>query len=295
MIFPVPDLAGCVERALGEDLGATGDVTGLVSVDPALPGAARIVAKATGVLAGTAAAAACFRALAQDADIETVADGTRVRPGDVVLRVRAPAAAILAAERTALNFLQRLSGIATRTAEFVAAVAGTGARILDTRKTTPGLRALEKAAVRAGGGENHRFGMFDQVLLKENNFALARPRSYETVVRGAVAESTRRLGSEVAVVTEARDRAEAEAAVRGGAGVVLLDNMVPGPELSALVAALRALAAKLGQRLEVEASGGIRVDNARAFAECGVDRISVGALTHLASALDLSLLVEGLA
>ena len=295
MTFPVPDLAECVERALREDLGATGDVTGLVSVDPALPGAARIVAKAIGVVAGTAAAAACFRALAQDADIETVADGTRVRSGDVVLRVRAPAAAILAAERTALNFLQRLSGIATRTAEFVAAVAGTGARILDTRKTTPGLRALEKAAVRAGGGENHRFGMFDQVLLKENNFALARPRSYEDVVRAAVAESARRLGPQVAVVTEARDRAEAEAAVRGGAGVVLLDNMVPGPELSALVAALRALAAQLGQRLEVEASGGIRVDNARAFAECGVDRISVGALTHSASALDLSLLVEGLA
>ena len=152
MTSPVPDLAECVARALGEDLGATGDVTGLVSVDPALPGAARIVAKARGVLAGTAAGAACFRALAQDADIETVADGTRVQPGDVVLRVRAPAAAILAAERTALNFLQRLSGIATRTAEFVAAVAGTGARILDTRKTTPGLRALEKAAVRPVAG-----------------------------------------------------------------------------------------------------------------------------------------------
>lgn len=295
MTSPVPDLAACVARALGEDLGAIGDVTGLVSVDPARAGAARIVAKATGVLAGTAAAAACFRALAQDADIESVADGTRVQPGDVVLRVRAPAAAILAAERTALNFLQRLSGIATRTAEFVAAVAGTGARILDTRKTTPGLRALEKAAVRAGGGENHRFGMFDQVLLKENNFALARPRTYEEVVRGAVAESARRLGPQVAVVAEARDRAEAMAAVRGGAGVVLLDNMVPGAELSTLVAAVRALAAKLGQRLEVEASGGISVGNARAFAECGVDRISVGALTHSAPALDLSLLVEGLA
>ncbi len=289
------ELVECVERALREDLGATGDITAAVSVDAALAGAARIVAKAAGVLAGTAAAAACFRSLAADADIETVVDGTRVQPGDVVVRVRAPAVAILAAERTALNFLQRLSGIATRTAEFVAAVAGTGARILDTRKTTPGLRALEKAAVRAGGGMNHRFGMFDQVLLKENNFALAAPRTYEAVVRGAVAESAQKLGPDVPVVAEARNRAEAEAAVRGGAGVVLLDNMTPGPDLTKLVAALRALAASLGQGVELEASGGIRVDNARAFAACGVDRISVGALTHSAPALDLSLLVEGVA
>jgi nicotinate-nucleotide pyrophosphorylase (carboxylating) len=287
------DLADCVARALREDLGAAGDVTAAVSVDPALPAVARIVARAAGVIAGTAAAVACFRSLAPGAEVTPVADGTRVRPGDVVLTVRAPAVAILAAERTALNFLQRLSGIATRTAALVAAVAGTGARILDTRKTTPGLRALEKAAVRAGGGSSHRSGMFDQVLLKENNFALARPRTVEEVVRRAVAESARRLGADVPVIAEACDLAGALAAVRGGAGVVLLDNFTPGRELADAVQAVRAAAAAAGRRVEIEASGGVREDNVRAIAECGVDRISVGAITHSAPALDLSLLVEG--
>lgn len=296
-------LVECVVRALREDLGEHGDVTGRVSVDPAQPGRARIVAKAAGVVAGTAPARAAFATLAAAAvasrddtdafDVWTVADGTRVGVGDVVLRVQAPAAVILAAERTALNFLQRLSGIATAAAAFVDAVRGTGAQILDTRKTTPGLRALEKAAVRAGGGHNHRFGMFDQVLLKENNFALARPRTVEDVVRAAVAESARLLGPAVAVIAEARDASEARAAVTGGARVVLLDNFSPGPALRELVAGLRAQARQLGQSLAIEASGGMRLDNVRAFAECGVDRISIGSLTHSAPALDLSLLVEG--
>ena len=284
----------CVARALREDLGALGDVTARVSVDPERPGRARIVAKAVGVLAGTAPALAAFHMLAPQAELWAAKDGTRVHPGDVVFKIAAPAAAILAAERTALNFLQRLSGIATRTAAFVDAVRGTGARILDTRKTTPGLRRLEKAAVVAGGGDNHRIGMFDQVLLKENNFALARPRSIELVTREAVAESARLLGPHVAVVAEARDLEEASAAVRGGARVVLLDNFVPGPALREATQALRELAAQLGQTVAVEASGGVRLENVRAFAECGVDRISVGALTHSAPALDLSLLVEGL-
>ncbi len=287
-------LVECVERALREDLGDHGDITARVSVDPTRAGSAHIVAKAAGVIAGTAAARATFVALAAEAELWSVDDGKVVAPGDVMLRVRAPATAILAAERTALNFLQRLSGIATRTAAFVAAVRGTRAQILDTRKTTPGLRALEKAAVRAGGGHNHRFGMFDQVLLKENNFALAHPRSIEDVVRGAVDESARSLGPTVPVIAEARDAAQARSAVAGGAGIVLLDNFAPGPPLRELVAALRAQAKQLGRALAIEASGGIRLDNVRAFAECGVDRISIGGLTHSAVALDLSLLVEGL-
>jgi len=294
MLPTEPLLLECVERALREDLDDLGDVTGRVSVARGCAGRARIVARAKGVVAGTAAAAAAFVALDGGADCQAVADGHRVEPGDVVMRVAAAAAAILAAERTALNFLQRLSGIATRTAAFVDAVRGTGSRILDTRKTTPGLRRLEKAAVRAGGGHNHRHGMYDQVLLKENNFALARPRSIEEVVETAVAESARLLGPEVAVIAEARDASEARAAIAGGARIILLDNFAPGVALRELVQSLRALAGELRQPLAIEASGGVNLDNVRAFAECGVDRISVGALTHSAPALDLSLLVEGL-
>lgn len=294
MIPADPQVLECVTRALREDLGDHGDVTGQVSVESARPGSARIVAKAAGVIAGTPAARAAFASLAADAEVWTVDDGHRVQAGDLVLRVHATAAAILAAERTALNFLQRLSGVATRTAAFVEAVRGTDSRIFDTRKTTPGLRLLEKAAVRAGGGHNHRLGMFDQVLLKENNFALARPRGIEEVVRAAVVASARLLGSNVAVIAEARDDAEARAAVAGGARVILLDNFWPGPALREIAASLRQLASERGQSLELEASGGVRLDNVRAFAECGVDRISVGALTHSAPALDMSLLVEGL-
>lgn len=288
-----PEVLECVERALREDLGDLGDITGRISVEPGRPASAEIVAKAPGVLAGLAAAAATFRALEPDAGLKMAKDGKHVQPGDVVFRVRAAASTILAGERTALNFLQRLSGIATRTAAFVEAVRGTGSRILDTRKTTPGLRALEKAAVRAGGGFNHRFGLFDQVLLKENNFALARPRTVEEVVRAAVAESARVLGPDVPVIAEACDAAEAFAALDGGARVILLDNFTPGPALRELVVSLLALARARGQPLELEASGGVRLDNVRAFAECGVGRISTGGLTHSAPALDLSLLVEG--
>ena len=294
MVHTDPLVLECVERALREDLGDLGDVTGRVSVDPALAASARILAKARGVVAGTVAARAAFAAMDPLAELSTVADGHRVQQGDVILQVRSKAVAILAAERTALNFLQRLSGVATRTAAFVEAVRGTTSRIFDTRKTTPGLRRLEKAAVRAGGGHNHRLGMFDQVLLKENNFALARPRSIEAVVRAAVAESARLLGPEVVVIAEARDADEARAAVAGGARIILLDNFVPGVALRELAHALRGLAAERGQPLALEASGGISLDNVRAFAECGVDRISVGALTHSAPALDMSLLVEGL-
>jgi nicotinate-nucleotide pyrophosphorylase (carboxylating) len=285
-------LRDCVRRALVEDLGSeelqlAADVTTALAVPAGARGTASILAKASGVLAGGAAARLAFELLDPGVSVQGARDdGTPVAPGALVLTVSGLLAALLAAERTALNFMQRLSGIATLTAKFVVAVAGTGARILDTRKTTPGLRWLEKRAVVAGGGVNHRFGLHDQVLLKENHFASARTSGYEAVVRRCVA------GQDRPVIAEARTIAEAQAAVRGGAAVVLLDNFAPGPELREAVAAVRAAAAATRAHVEVEASGGVRLDNVRAFAECGVDRISIGALTHSAPALDLSLLTE---
>jgi nicotinate-nucleotide pyrophosphorylase (carboxylating) len=282
----------CVRRALAEDLGGEPrierDVTSRLSVPDSARGRARVQAKARGVLAGVDCARAAFTELDPRAEIVSLArDGDRVEPGQVVMRVEAGMRALLAAERTALNFLQRLSGVATTTSAFVEAVSGTGARILDTRKTTPGLRALEKRAVVAGGGQNHRHGLFDQVLLKENHFGFARPSTYEEVVRRCV------LGQPGPVVAEARSVTEAVAAVRGGASVVLLDNFAPGETLRAAVAAVRDAATAAARHVAVEASGGVDLRNVRAFAECGVDRISIGSLTHSAPALDLSLLVEG--
>lgn len=284
----------CVRAALAEDLGCAdlsldADVTTRLSVPAGTRGRARLMAKATGVLAGLDCALAAFRMLDARAVVDArLGEGDRLQPGTLVLTVAADMRAILGAERTALNFVQRLSGVATKTRAFVDAVAGTGARILDTRKTTPGLRLLEKAAVLAGGGHNHRIGLYDQVLLKENHFGFALPATYEEVVRRCVA------GQDAPVVAEARTLEEAVAAVRGGASVVLLDNFRPGETLRAAIAAVRSAAERAGHHVEVEASGGVDLGTVRAFAECGVDRISIGALTHSAPAVDLSLLVEGL-
>jgi nicotinate-nucleotide pyrophosphorylase (carboxylating) len=287
------DVREAVRRALAEDLGSADldvarDVTSRLSVPAGRRGRARVVAKGQGVLAGTECAAAAFTLLDPAARcVVHRRDGQPFARGDLVLEVESDMRCLLAAERTALNFLQRLSGVATLTRAFVDAVAGTPARILDTRKTTPGLRLLEKAAVAAGGGQNHRIGLYDQVLLKENHFGFARPASYEDVVRRCVREQS------APVVAEARDLAEARAAVRGGAAVVLLDNFAPGAPLRAAVDAVRAEAAAAGRAALTEASGGVTLATVRAFAESGVDRISIGALTHSAPAVDLSLLVEG--
>lgn len=280
-------VADRVRAALAEDLGETGDLTTRLTVPAKKRGHGRVLARRAGVLCGLPVVRETFRQV--DAGIvlaAELAEGARIAPGDVLFEFTGPAAGILAAERTLLNFLQRMSGIATLTSQFVAAVRGTGVRILDTRKTTPGLRQLEKYAVRVGGGENHRFGLHDQVLIKENHFAMASPRPYRDVVAAAVA------GSGGPVIAEARDLEEALAAVQGGAGVILLDNFAPGGALREVVAAVRGTARELGLRIEIEASGGIRLDNARAFAECGVDRLSVGELTHSPRALDLSLLID---
>jgi nicotinate-nucleotide pyrophosphorylase (carboxylating) len=208
---------------------------------------------------------------------------------------------LLLAERTALNFIQRLSGTATLTARFVrlaqdawgadsrgANAASAGPRILDTRKTTPGLRLLEKYAVRCGGGENHRFGLFDEVMVKENHIELA-GRSIEAVL----SDLRRAVGPDVRITCEARDQEEALAAIDGGADVVLLDNMA-ATELTRLCPLLRARARERGRRIELEASGGVDERSVAEITRSGVDRISIGALTHSAPALDLSLELEPL-
>ncbi|MFT4512819.1 MAG: nicotinate-nucleotide pyrophosphorylase (carboxylating) [Planctomycetota bacterium] len=282
----------CVRRALAEDLGSeelavADDITSALSVAATQRGRARLYSKSVGVLAGLECAVASFELLDPNCTIELqLKDGDSFAPGDDVMFVEGAMAPLLAAERTALNFLQRLSGVATMTRQFVDRVTGTDAQILDTRKTTPGLRHLEKAAVLAGGGANHRIGLFDQVLLKENHFGFAKPLSYEEVVRRCCD------GQERPVVAEARTVEEAVAAVQGGASVVLLDNFEAGAPLKAAIAAVRAAAQAAGRAVLTEASGGINLHTVRAFAESGVDRISVGALTHSAPAVDLSMVVE---
>ncbi len=289
MASPPQTLTLLVELALAEDLDAAGDITAAASVPVGRQAEARLVAKEAGVLAGMAVARNCFQQLDAKASFaQAKEDGAQLAAGEVFLRVIGDARALLAAERTALNFLQRLSGIATTTRRYVDAVAGTGVQILDTRKTTPLLRDLEKAAVLTGGGVNHRHGLHDQILLKENHFALS-GQDYLSVVQAAVASST------APVIAEARDMQEALQAVQGGAAVVLLDNFaLPGP-LTEAVQALRKAAAQAGGQVSLEASGGIDLRSVAAVAACGVDRISIGALTHSVRALDLSMLMEAVA
>lgn len=212
---------------------------------------------------------------------ECTADGERVRPGGAVARLEGPAASILAVERPMLNFLQRLSGISTLTARYVEAVAGTEARVYDTRKTTPGWRALEKWAVRCGGGCNHRMDLAEQALIKDNHLALMGASR----VRAAV-ERVRRANPGVPVEVEVEDMAQLEEALSAGPDMILLDNMTPD-EVRRAVEFVREKSA--GARPQVEASGGITLQNVAAFARAGADRISVGALTHSAPAFDLSL------
>ena len=262
---------------LREDLGQ-GDLTSLLVVPEDLEGEAVILAKEGGVLAGLWVAERVF-ALADPRTAFTplVAEGARVAEGTEVARVRGPLRGSLAGERLALNLLQRLSGIATLTRAYVEALAGTKAQILDTRKTTPGLRALEKYAVRVGGGRNHRYGLFDGILLKENHVRAA----------GGVGEAVRRAKARaphyLKVEVEVRSLEELEEALEAGADLILLDNF----PLEALREAVR----RVGGRVPLEASGNMTLERAKAAAEAGVDYVSVGALTHSAKALDLSLLV----
>ncbi len=267
-----------IALALAEDIGP-GDVTVEFFTDPRRHSQARIFAKETCVLAGAAVAEEVFRRVDAGLDIIVEArDGDRLAPGATVLRVAGTAGSILTAERTALNFLQRVCGVATVTRRYVDAVAGTGCRILDTRKTTPGFRLLEKAAVAAGGGTNHRLGLYDMVMVKDNH--LAGGLTPVALVQRIAALRAERPGVRVEVEADTLEQARAFFAIDGIA-VVLLDNM----SLDQLREAVRLRP----PGVLLEASGGITLDSVRAVAECGVDFISVGALTHSAPAVDLSL------
>jgi nicotinate-nucleotide pyrophosphorylase (carboxylating) len=273
------ELQEIVRAALAEDVGS-GDATTLATVDAAARARATITQKAPGVVFGIDAAERTFSEVDAAVTFERLSpEGAWQDAGTQVLRVEGPARALLTGERTALNLLQRLSGVATLTARYVNAVEGTGVQILDTRKTTPGLRMLEKAAVRAGGGTNHRIGLFDAVLIKENHIAAAGG------VRQAI-EQARRAYPDLPLEVECRNPEEIAQALEAGAPRVLLDNMDP--------AQLRAAVEQVGGRAELEASGGITLETVRAHAVEGLDFISVGALTHSACALDLSLILEPL-
>lgn len=280
------DMDAVVRPALAEDRGG-GDLTSAHAVPDQARAVATLLPKSEGVAAGLAVFARTFELCDPGAKVAILGrDGSRIARGEILVRIEGSARALLTAERTALNFVQRLSGIATLTARYVALAEAAGmapARILDTRKTTPNLRVLEKYAVRCGGGENHRFGLFDEVMVKENHIELA-GRPIEVVL----SDLRRAVGPGVRITSEARDEREALAGVDGGADVVLLDNMTPA-EMARLAPILRARAATRGRPVELEASGGIDERTIADVARSGVDRISVGALTHSAPALDLSL------
>ncbi len=275
-VLPTPDeqLLAAVVAALAEDIGS-GDVTTSSTVDPEAPGTGVVRAKEAGVLAGGGVAALVFSTVDPSlACAVSLADGARLSPGDEVVRVRGRGPSILKAERTALNFLQRMSGIATRTAAFVKLVGGTRAKITDTRKTAPGLRIADKMAVRAGGGVNHRFGLYDMVLIKDNHIAAAGG------ITAAVKRCPARPGLPIEVETKNLDEV-AEALRCPGVTRIMLDNFPTGMMGDAV--------RMVGGRLEVEASGNVTLESVRAIAATGVDYISVGGLTHSAPALDLSL------
>jgi nicotinate-nucleotide pyrophosphorylase (carboxylating) len=275
----VSDLRALVERALAEDVGA-GDVTTDATVDLDAHAHALITQKAPGVIYGLDAAAAAFASLDPDVRVERlVQEGLWREEGGAVMSVQGRARALLTGERTALNFLTHLSGVATIAARAARAVQGTGAEVLDTRKTTPGLRALEKAAVAAGGASNHRAGLYDAILIKENHIAAA----------GGIAEALARARERAPQLSdtlevEVRNRQEIEQALAAEAPRLLLDNMDD--------AQLRAAVAQVAGRARLEASGGVTLQTLRARAETGVDWVSMGALTHSAPALDLSLILE---
>jgi len=269
-----------IAAALAEDVGP-GDVTSEFFIPPGHRSQGRIFAKEPCVLSGVEIAATVFRSVGgQIAVTARRADGDRVAAGETVLELDGDTAAILCGERTALNFLQHLSGIATATRRYADAVAHTGARILDTRKTLPGWRALAKKAVRDGGGTNHRMGLYDRVLVKDNHLAATGvERSPEAVA--STVQKIRSARPGLAIQFEADTLAQAELFAGAGADFILLDNMTP--------AQLREAVRAIGGRSKTEASGGITVETVRAVAESGVDFISVGALTHSVKAVDLSL------
>jgi len=306
MDLDLHELDDLIRRALAEDVGS-GDVTSLATIPATAFAHARIIAKAPLVCAGLPLAERIFRSLDADASITLPAkDGDLVEKGRELLQIRTKARAVLTAERTALNFLAHLGGIATLTHRFVGRLAGTNAKIRDTRKTTPGLRMLEKYAVRMGGGTNHRIGLYDAILLKENHIALAggvtaapgqahayvssqmKPQEM-TAYEAIAAPHADSPSTSLPIQIEVRDERELRQALEAGAESVLLDNMTPDAAGRCVK-----LARSLRRNCVVEISGGITLENARAYAETGADFLSSGALTHSAPAADLSLLVDSI-
>jgi nicotinate-nucleotide pyrophosphorylase (carboxylating) len=272
-------IADAVRAALNEDLGRAGDITTLATIPAGRTATAVLAARKPGVIAGLPLAESAFAQMQAGLTFETYKrDGDRLKPGDIIARITGDARALLSAERVALNFAGRLSGIASLTRLFVDRVAHTGARIVDTRKTTPGLRAFEKYAVRCGGGMNHRYGLDDAILIKDNHIAVA----------GGVAPALRAAklaaGHLVKIEIEVDTLDQLDEVLAEGADVVLLDNMTPD--------LLRQAVGLIAGRLRTEASGGVNLDTVKAIAEAGVDMISIGALTHSAPVLDLGLDIE---
>lgn len=277
--LPKNQLDRVIDNALAEDLGS-GDVTTSALIPPDLAGEASLLVKENGVLAGMEIAAEVFQRVEPSLRVEVLLqDGTQVKPGDVAGRISGSVSGILRAERTALNFLQRLSGVASLTARYVEAVVGTSAKIYDTRKTTPGLRLLEKYAVRMGGGQNHRLDLADAVLIKDNhiNALRARDMSLEEIIDRARDKTPAGMTIEVEVTSAA----EAGDALKAGADIIMLDNM-NADEMTRVIG-------MVAGRAKIEASGGVTLENVRQVAMTGVDMISVGALTHSYKALDISL------
>jgi len=271
-----------VTRALEEDVGS-GDVTTEALISPSLKGKGTILAKSRGVLAGIHVAEIAFEQVDPSIHFERlIQDAMKVEPGDRVAVISGKAASILRAERVALNFLQHLSGIATATAKYVEAVSETKAKILDTRKTTPGLRLFEKYAVKMGGGQNHRTSLGDQVLIKDNHLIALRAQGVE--IGDAVRKARENTPLTMTIEVEVESVKEASEAVAAGADIILLDNMSVA-EMKKAVKAAKGL-------VQLEASGGITLQNVQVVAEAGVDYISIGALTHSAKVLDMSLELE---
>lgn len=272
----IEEFSHIVEQALFEDLAGVGDITSSAVVPEDMKSTGSLVARARGVVAGIPVAEHVFHSVDPLVEFDAVnKDGTEVAPGTVVASVAGSSRSILTAERTALNLLGRMSGVATATARLVTEVAGTGARITDTRKTTPGLRVLDKYAVVAGGGVNHRMGLYDEVMIKDNHIVVAGG------VRSAMARARTAVGEDVRVIVEVESLTQLAEVLDTSANRVLFDNM--GPEMLAEAVEM------VGGAMETEASGGITLENVRAIAETGVDFISAGWITHSAPQLDLAL------
>jgi nicotinate-nucleotide pyrophosphorylase (carboxylating) len=277
------EIRRAVREALAEDLGS-GDVTTLATIPETATLSAVMKAREDLVACGLAFAEITFHELSVAVQITRHAeDGARMKAGHDLLTVSGPARAILSGERVALNFLQRLSGVATATAQFVTAIAGTRARIIDTRKTTPGWRRFEKYAVACGGGQNHRIGLFDLVLIKDNHLAALRNEKPNAIA--AAVSRARKLYPQLKVEVEADTLEQVRQAADAGADIILLDNMSP--------AQLREAVALINGHAQTEASGGVNLQTVRGIAESGVDLISVGAITHSARAVDIGLDFEG--